>query len=109
MASVSGDLAGDDRDDFEVGALGSHTRRGNDEGEYVQSVPGIAVRTLASPRVLPPVSRRARALEARMKRAKLSTSESPSAPGLSFGSVAALQSLVTSSGNSRVVMPISFR
>ena len=28
MASVSGDVAGDDRDDFGVGALGSHTDLG---------------------------------------------------------------------------------
>src|SRR5438552_13715629 len=52
---------------------------------------------------------RAGVLEARMKRAKWSTSSKPSGPALSLGSGALLQSLVTSSGNRRVVMPISFR
>jgi hypothetical protein len=27
MATVGGDMAGDDRDDFRIGALGSHTKR----------------------------------------------------------------------------------
>ena len=30
MASVGGDMAGDDRDDFAIGALGSHTNRGTE-------------------------------------------------------------------------------
>ena len=52
---------------------------------------------------------RAGALEVRMNRANRSTSESPSGPGASFGSDTVLQRLVTSSGNNRFVMPISFR
>src|ERR1017187_5559937 len=49
------------------------------------------------------------AFAARIKRAKWSISASPSGPGVSFGSEAVLHSLVTSSGNSAVVIPISFR
>jgi len=52
---------------------------------------------------------RAGALLARMNRAKRSISESPSDPGVSFGSVALLQIFVTSLGCRRLVMPISFR
>ncbi len=52
---------------------------------------------------------RAGALVARRNRANLSMSDSPSGPGLSLGSVTVLQTLVTSSGNSVLVMPISFR
>src|SRR5689334_10417167 len=49
------------------------------------------------------------AFEDRMNRAKWSTSASPSAPGLSLGSAAVLQRVVTSSGNNDVVIPISFK
>src|ERR1022692_2290268 len=52
------------------------------------------------------VTSRGGAFAARIKRAKWSISASPSVPGVSFGSDAVLQSLVTSSGNSAVVMPI---
>src|SRR5437868_8653175 len=52
---------------------------------------------------------RAGALEARMKRAKWSRSSSPSGSDGSFGSGAVLHSFVTSSGKSRVVIPISLR
>ena len=52
---------------------------------------------------------RAGASEARMNRAKWSTSSSPSEPATLLGSETVLQSLVTSSGNSRLVIPISFR
>src|SRR5207244_4871660 len=49
------------------------------------------------------------AFVARRKRAKWSTSSSPSGPAALFGSGAVLQRLVTSLGNSRLVMPISFK
>src|SRR5690348_9741479 len=49
------------------------------------------------------------AFDDRMNRAKRSTSASPSGPGLSLGSAAALQMVVTSSGNNDVVIPISFK
>ena len=48
-------------------------------------------------------------LEARTKRVKWSISESPSGPGVSFGSETVLQRLVTSSGNNGFVIPISLR
>ena len=38
MASVGGDMAGDDRDDFGIGALGSHTtnRAWSDSGQLLK-------------------------------------------------------------------------
>ena len=52
---------------------------------------------------------RAGALVARMKRANRSMSSSPVESGVLLGSATVLQSVVTSSGNSRLVIPISFR
>src|SRR2546427_10563906 len=52
---------------------------------------------------------RAGALVARRKRANRSMSASPSAPVVLFGSDTELHSVVTSSGNNRLVMPISLR
>ena len=51
---------------------------------------------------------RAGALVARMKRANRSMSSSPVESGLLLGSSAVLQRSVTSSGNKRLVSPISF-
>src|SRR5256885_15631765 len=52
---------------------------------------------------------RAGALVARRKRVNRSISASPSAPVVLFGSDTELHSVVTSSGNNRLVMPISLR
>ena len=49
------------------------------------------------------------ALVARMNRAKRAMSSRPVESASSFGSLAVLQMAVTSSGNSRLVIPISFR
>ena len=52
---------------------------------------------------------RAGALVARMKRVKRSMSSSPVESGVLFGSGAVLHRVVTSSGNNRLVIPISFK
>ena len=72
---------------------------------------------ILSNRVAPSCARRVRAsrvsgagaLVARMKRANRSMSSSPVESGVLLGSGAVLHSVVTSSGNSRLVIPISFR
>ena len=60
---------------------------------------GVAARTVS----------RAGALVARRKRANRSISASPSALVVLFGSDTELHSAITSSGNNRLVMPISLR
>src|ERR1700687_1040146 len=77
--------------------------------QVAQPILSKRVRPFLAAAPLASCASRAGALVARMKRAKRSISERPSGPGLSFGSEALLQRLVTSLGCRRLVMPICLR